>query len=112
MTLAQELHQFIGTEHWYKVHPLSNITITDGVKYFADKGEAYWAVTDIISVCDSCKLPFICIEIVSEKGSATITYSDGDEKPFMQQTYPHTDLEQGTYKFYCTDRVLLLASEY
>jgi hypothetical protein len=49
-TLTQDaLHQFTGTEHWYR-RPLARaVTYTDGAKYVAEQGGAYWLL-DIISI--------------------------------------------------------------
>jgi hypothetical protein len=40
-TLTQDaLHQFTGSEHWYR-HPLvRTVTYTDGVQYVAENGGA------------------------------------------------------------------------
>lgn len=42
---AQELPQFIGTEHYYRIAP--NAVLTDGMHYLADKAGAFWLVTDV-----------------------------------------------------------------
>lgn len=114
MTLAQELEQFIGTEHWYRILPKCPLMITDGVKYFADKGEAYWAVTDILLTAQIVKLPFLLAKVICKDCTAKIVYEDGDgrELPDISTQYPTTDLEQGVYKFYIVDDVMLLPSEY
>lgn len=111
MTLQQDLQQFIGTEHWYKV-PLSSICITDGVKYFADKGGAYWAVDDIVATSMILDQPFLSVKVISKDSKATIIYEDGNYKKLRERNYPFTDLPDGTYEFYVTDNVMLLTSEY
>ncbi|MCA1991143.1 MAG: hypothetical protein LDL41_03725 [Coleofasciculus sp. S288] len=43
MTLNQsDLAQFIGTTTYYQHRPFSNFYYTDGVKYVAEQGQAYW----------------------------------------------------------------------
>lgn len=42
---AQELSQFIGTEHYYRIAP--NAVLTDGMHYLASKAGAFWMVTDV-----------------------------------------------------------------
>lgn len=40
-SLASNLSMFTGTENWYK-YPLNPLmTITDGIKFFADNAECY-----------------------------------------------------------------------
>jgi hypothetical protein len=114
MSLANDLEQFYGTEKWYKVNPFTNIVITDGVKYFADKGGAYWAVDDILITVQTLQLPFTVATVTSKDGKAEITYEDGNGNVRNDITakYPFTDLEEGEYKFYITDGVMLLPSEY
>lgn len=112
MTLQQDLLNFYGTEHWYRVHPLSPIVITDGVKYFAEKGDAFWAVTDIILMAHKLKQPFLSVKINSNGNKADIVYEDGDCSVLKKQHYAHTDLEKGEYTFFVTDNVLMLVGEY
>ena len=114
MTLKQDLKQFTGSEHLYEVFPHIPIRITDGVKYFADKAQAYWAVMDIILTVGILKLPFTVAEVTSKDGEAHIVYEDGNGKVLkdIATHYPTTDLEEGTYTFWITDNVMLLPSEY
>ena len=46
-TWANELNNFSGTEHYYRITP--DTIITDGAKFVADKGGAYWLMTAIAS---------------------------------------------------------------
>jgi hypothetical protein len=42
-----DLNQFTGSEHWYR-HTLNrNVLYTDGAKYVADEGGAYWLLDEI-----------------------------------------------------------------
>ena len=42
-----DLRQFTGSEHWYR-HALNRkVLFTDGAKYVADQGGAYWLLDDI-----------------------------------------------------------------
>jgi hypothetical protein len=41
------LRQFTGSEHWYR-HGLNRAVLyTDGAKYVADQGGAYWLIDEI-----------------------------------------------------------------
>ena len=41
------LAQFTGSEHWYSHGLVSGILFTDGAKYVADAGGAYWLIDEI-----------------------------------------------------------------
>lgn len=114
MTLVQELQQFIGSEHLYRVSPFNKYSITDGVKYFADNGGAYWAVHDILATAVALQKEMLVAIVTSKDEQAIIEYEDGDcnKLEFATAKYPYTDLQEGTYKFYVMDNVLLLPSEY
>ena len=114
MSLKQELEQFTGTEHWYRVQPFTKFAITDGVKHFADKGGAYWAVHDILATATALQKQMLLVTVTSKDEEAVIEYEDGDcnKLEFATSRYPYTDLQEGVYKFYVMDGVMLLPSEY
>ena len=43
-----ELNQFIGTEHYYR--HLLGFNYTDGVKFMAERGKAYWLIDAIAKI--------------------------------------------------------------
>ena len=45
--LEQELRNFIGSEHYYRISP--SAVLTDGTKYLADTVGAYWLMDAIAS---------------------------------------------------------------
>lgn len=111
MTLQAELQQFYGTEKYHRL-TITPIVATDGVKAFADKGSAYWAVGEMCFKAMELKQPFLAVTIISNGKRATIIYEDGDCNQLKQTKTSSTDLETGTYKFYITDNVIMLRSEY
>ncbi len=44
---AEDLYQFTGSEFWYRHGLVRGIRFTDGVKYVADHGGAYWLLDEI-----------------------------------------------------------------
>jgi hypothetical protein len=44
------LQQFIGTENWHRHGINRNVLYTDGAKFVADAGGAYWLL-DTIAIC-------------------------------------------------------------
>jgi hypothetical protein len=114
---AIDLAQFTGSEemHRYKLTP--GILYTDGCQYLGNNG-ASWVVTDTLAqLAYNKKLraeDFVAITytVDRKKGSAKAVYTDGNEKILEVQEYPITDLSVDEIKFFCTNGVLMLASEY
>lgn len=51
MSLSTDLQQFTGSENFYQ-HSLSRrVVYTDGVKFLAEKAEAYWLIDKIAANC-------------------------------------------------------------
>ena len=42
-----DLRNFTGSEHWYRHGLVRTILFTDGAKYVADEGGAYWLLDEI-----------------------------------------------------------------
>ena len=113
MTLQNDLNHFSGTEQYYKLS-FTPLLSTDGVKYFADTGQAYWLIGDIsaIHLLKRRKYDFIAVTVKSSGGDVIAKYTDGNKYQFFKQEYTHSDLPDGEYKFFICNDVLMLASEY
>lgn len=118
MLTQHDLDQFTGTDIWYR-HPLnSEMFYTEGVQYFAEAGGAYWLLdiiaTEIFQLLR--KEAFISIRVDVKDGKAKITADDGGkgDGPVLLYTrdIEYTDLPEGEWKFFLTNDVLLLPSEY
>ena len=109
-----DLSGFTGTEHYYKDQ--FGVLLTDGSKYFAEAGKAYWAISDMIVICKIHKkvkdVGFVSINLSVKDEKAVITYGDGNGVELFSQKYEYTDLEAGDYGFYFADNTLLLKGEY
>ena len=107
---------FTGSERMF-YHPLfRSINYTEGVKYVSDN-EAAWLVTDILAVVTGLpkvkREEFVVAELVVHADkSATVTYTDGNEKKLHKQDYPITNFPLSDIKFFITDNVMMLPSEY
>ena len=115
-TLKEEdLVQFTGTETWWR-HPLKrDILYTDGAKYVADAGEAYWLLDVIASgqLVSRVKCEEFQVWILKVKdNSGVVTAEDGNGKVIYRQELEFTDFPLPEIKFYFTDGVLMLPSEY
>lgn len=106
------LSQFTGTEQWYR-HPFSKVTYTDGVKYFAETAGAYWFIDQVIFLpMEYPKEEFFSITLNALDGKALIVVDDGNENVLMNKDIYPTDCPNGSYKFFLTNDVLMLTSEY
>lgn len=113
MSLQDKLNGFYGTEAYHKVN-LTPFVVTDGVFYFAQTGEAFWAVDEICTNAMELqrKEPFLAVKLTSKDNKAELVFDDGNYNVLRKIDYPYTDLEEGEYKFYVTNGVVLLPSEY
>lgn len=115
--LAQELQNFTGTEHWYRHSLNRNMLYTDGVQYFAEKAGAYWLLDIIATELHRLQQVhgFLTVTAESLDSKATLqahTEVDGVEQIVWSRKIDYTDLPAGAWKFFYTDDVLLLPSEY
>jgi hypothetical protein len=114
--LSADLKMFTGTEQWFR-HPLSsNFLYTDGVKFFAEHcgGGAYWFL-DILAteLADLQETEdFMSITLIVVDSSAKILVDDGNGNILHTREVDYTDAEEGAWKFFFTNNVLLLPSEY
>ena len=110
-----DLSQFTGTEAYHRTFLFNgDLVHTDGVQYFADTAGCYWLLdiiaTEIFPLTEH--EPFLSIQFAVEDGIGDICVEDGDCKVLKQKHIAHTDCPDGLYKFFLTDNVLMLTSEY
>ncbi len=112
------LTQNTGTEYWYEHSVNKSLTYTDGVKAFAaEAGEqgAFWFIDLIALKYFSLlqKSEFLLIKLaVGNDNKALLSVDDGNENILAQARINFTDVQEGEWKFYLTNNVLLLPSEY
>lgn len=112
--LQQELSQHYGTENYYK-HPLNaTMVYTDGVKAFAEAAEAYWLLdimaTEVAALLETEE--FLSIELIVAGGKAKLFADDGNSTILYVRDIEYTDCPTGSWKFFMTNDVLMLPSEY
>lgn len=119
--LLNDLQQFYGTEAWYRISPFTDVLITDGVKFFAEKCNCFWLFQDFIGLegySESKKqgYTFTVVDVVVDNDHiVNIKFSsDTDRKPYWQAK--QQDLLEyipiGEYRFYLEHNVILLPSEH
>jgi hypothetical protein len=93
---AVNLRQFTGSENWYRHGINRNVTFTDGAKFVADEGGAYWLL-DAIAICQRYKKRVAAEEFqvwtlkVNEDRSATLVCDDGNDNLVYIQHFEFTD---------------------
>ena len=117
---ANELHNFSGTEHYYRIMP--NILMTDGAKFVADKGEAYWLITAIASYLpnftqnESFIVANLTVTRTATACTALLKLDDGNDNILAEQFIEYTDFELDEIKFYACYTgdawLLMLPTEY
>lgn len=92
--LQHELAQFTGTEFRYR-HPLSRwLLYTDGVKYFADKAEAYWFL-DLIAVGANGHRPPVPYKVPNRNRFGVVILTSKDSEGHVE-VYSDSE-DDGTY---------------
>jgi hypothetical protein len=112
-----DLRQFYGSEHWYR-HALNrNVLFTDGAKYVADEGGAYWLL-DIIALAQRhhkaiAAEPFQVWKLaVRPDQSATLTCEDGNYRLIDAQEIRFTDYPGVEVTLWFSNGVIYLPSEH
>lgn len=117
-TLTQgELRQFTGSEHWYRHGLVRSVVFTDGTKYVADKGGAYWLLDEIAFA--QKREPAVAGEAfqlwkltVRADRTATLVCEDGNGRAVFCKDLTFTDFPLEEISLYFTDGTILLPSEY
>ena len=117
---ANELNNFSGTEHYYRI--TSDTVITDGAKFVADKGGAYWLLTAIASYLPefTSKETFIVATLTvtrtATSSTAMLKLDDGNDNILAQQFIEYTDFALREIKLYACYNgdawVIMLPREY
>ena len=111
-----------GTEGYYSygIVPSFKINLTDGVKTFIEKADAFWFVGDFYSYIPTIrkKAPneyFFAINlIVNEDETADMIITDGNCNELVKKHYDYTDCPVGEWKFYfdLDSKVMMYYMEY
>jgi hypothetical protein len=112
-----DLRQFSGSEHWYRHAVIKRISYTDGAKYVADTAGAYWLLDEIALAQNYSKQ--VAVEefqlwklSVRPDHTATLRCEDGNGHEVFAKELEYTDFPLDEIKFYFTNNMILLPSEY
>lgn len=133
-----DLNQFTGTECWYRHNVIRSVFLsesgvqlfipggqglirsvlfTDGVKYVADTGGAYWLLDEIALAQNFekklAKEKFQLWKLIVAKDStALLVCEDGNGRKLLSKKIPFTDFPLDELSFFYTNNTILLPSEY
>jgi hypothetical protein len=112
-----DLHQFTGSETWYRHGINRRVTFTDGAKYVADHGGAYWLLDEIALIqphhkeVGRTRFQFWKL-VVRPDHTATLTCDNGNGKIVYSKEIEFTDFPLDEISFYFTNNVIYLPSEH
>ncbi|GAB0120057.1 DUF6876 family protein [Acidisoma sp. 7E03] len=113
--LQAGLAMHTGTERWFK-HWSQRLIYTEGVRFLAEHGSAYWLIDLVASWCAESALRgegFITWKLlVNDDRSAVAIAEDGNGRELTRQAIPWTDFPLDEVQLYLIDGTLLLPSEY
>jgi hypothetical protein len=119
MLSESDLSGFTGTENYYRWSILArNCLLTDGAKFLAEKGGAFWFMDIIASILAKIKPHGFCVcKITKNKtgSGAVFTADDGNGNVFYRQVIKYTDAPFDFRVFATWDEtnlVIMLPSEY
>jgi len=115
LTEADLMH-FTGSEHWYR-HALNrNVLFTDGAKYVADEGGAYWLL-DTIALLQRAnqrvageKFQVWKLAVRSDR-TATLTCEDGNYNVVYTQQLEFTDFPTPEITLWFENNTIYLPNE-
>lgn len=118
MLTQADLAQFTGTEKYYR-HWLKQFVYTDGAKYLADSGGAYWLLDAIASYQPKLlKDPMLqrfqhwILKVDLNNQKAQLICERDSDDVVLTQDIEFTDFPLATIRFYVVTGVLMLPSEY
>jgi hypothetical protein len=117
-TLTQaDLAQFTGSEYWYRHGLVRSVLFTDGAKYVADAGGAYWLLDEIALAQGFEKRvsgeEFQLWRLTLKKDqTALLICEDGNGRKLFSKVIPYTDFPLAEIVLYYINNTILLPSEY
>lgn len=112
-----DLHQFTGSEHWYRHGLVRDILFTDGAKYLADKAGAYWLLDEIAFAQRGEKAVAaeefqVWTLTVNADRTARLVCDDGNGNTVFEKPIPFTDFPLAGISLYFTNNTIYLPSEH
>jgi hypothetical protein len=112
-----DLRQFTGSENWYRHGVNRNVLFTDGAKYVADEGGAYWLLDEIAITQPHDKR--VAAEefqvwklVVKPNRTATLSCEDGNGNVAFTKAIEYTDFPLPEITLWFSNNVIYLPSEH
>jgi hypothetical protein len=111
-----DLRQFTGSENWYRHGIARNVLFTDGAKYVADQGGAYWLLDEIALAQRGQKrvaaeeFQVWTLRVKADK-TATLSCEDGNGKTVFEKAIPFTDFPVPEITLWFENSTIYLPSE-
>jgi len=112
---ADDLAHFTGTENWYRHGLVRNMLYTDGVKFVAERGAAFWLIDKVATLQLEERIrsePFQVWRLKVEGSAATLTCDDGNDNVIHSERIDYTDFPMAEITFFVEGDVILLPSEH
>jgi hypothetical protein len=112
-----DLRQFTGSENWFRHGLNRSVLFTDGAKYLADSGGAYWLL-DMIAIAQRhdkrvAAEPFQVWKLtVHSDRTASLVCEDGNDNTASTQHIAFTDFPLDEITLWFADNVIYLPSEH
>ncbi len=112
-----DLRNFTGSEHWYRHGLVRTILFTDGVKYVADEGGAYWLL-DEIALAQRFEVRVMAERFqvwtlkVNADRTATLSCGDGNNNTVYTKEIPFTDFPADEITLWFANNTIYLPSEH
>ena len=112
-----ELRNFTGSEHWYRHGLVRTILFTDGAKYVADNGGAYWLLDEIALAQRYEKIVMaeefqVWVLKVNTDRTATLSCGDGNDNTVYTKEIPFTDFPADEITLWFANNTIYLPSEH
>ena len=111
-----DLKHFTGSETWYRHGLNRDVLFTDGAKYVADHGGAFWLLDEIaLAQQFEPKVQaegFQVWKLTVTDSSATLACEDGNDRPVLTKAIEFTDFPEPGVTLWFAGGVILLPSEY
>ena len=116
--IKDELRQFTGSEQWYRHGINRSVLFTDGAKYVADTGGAYWLLDEIALAQRHNKrvageeFQLWKLAVNLDQHTAMLTCDDGNGNIVFRKKIEFTDFPLEEISLYFCNNTILLPSEY
>ena len=110
------LAQFTGSERWYRHGLVRSVLFTDGAKYVADQGGAYWLL-DEIALAQRFEKAGAGEEFqvwkltVNPDHTARLACEDGNGRSVFEKTIEYTDFPASAIELWFENSTIYLPSE-